>query len=151
MDKTNQLLVNSGSSILARIRNEDWPPEISEFGLSKNRNQKQEFYLILARWTFCGCNCEFVHCFFRALEPCNYLVITKVPQTQTDITMVSIFTLVSIGINHPFARCLRLPMKAFNMRKFEWKIHMFSHLMCVCTQFQQALEVAPDQRNSVKL
>ena len=36
--------------------------------------------------------------------------------------MVSIFTLVSIGINHPFARCLRLPMKAFNMRKFEWKI-----------------------------
>ena len=31
-------------------------------------------------------------------------------------------TLVSIGINHPFARCLRLPMKAFNMRKFEWKI-----------------------------
>ena len=36
--------------------------------------------------------------------------------------MVSIFTLVSIGINHPFARCLRLPMKAFNMRKFEGKI-----------------------------
>ena len=36
--------------------------------------------------------------------------------------MVSIFTLVSIGINHPFARCLRHPMKAFNIRKFEGKI-----------------------------
>ena len=41
---------------------------------------------------------------------------------QTSLNMVSIFTLVSIGINHPFARCLRLPMKKFNMRKFEGNI-----------------------------
>ena len=36
---------------------------------------------------------------------------------QRDITMV-FFTLMLIGINHHFARCLRLPIKEFNMRKF---------------------------------
>ena len=79
MDKTNQQSANLVSSILARIRNEDWQPEIF---LNWNQNHKQQFYLILDSWTFCSCNYEYVNWFLRVLESCNYLAITKVPQTQ---------------------------------------------------------------------
>ena len=66
MDKTNQLLVNSGSSILARIRNEDWPPEILEFGLSKNNVKSKSTTSSLLVELFAS---AFANLFIAASEP----------------------------------------------------------------------------------
>ena len=57
-------------------------------------------------------------CLLRLPNP-RALHLTSHHKSTSDRHHSSVdFTLVSIGINHHFARCLRLPIKEFNMRKF---------------------------------
>ena len=130
MDKTNQQSINSGSSISAGSRSEDWQPDF--FWIIKK--SKSQAIVLPHPWSLDFLRLQLRICSLLLQSP-RAVQLPSHHKSTSDRHHYSVYlTLVLLDINHHFARCSTLPMIEFNLKKLNLRErYVLSPHICLCT------------------